>query len=137
MTEQTLTGSCLCGAQKFSVTGEPSRFFHCHCSRCRKSSGAGHSSNLFVKAGGIDWTGDDSGRKMYKLPEAARFTRTFCTECGVALPKAIPEMNMVFIPAGLLNEEPNITPQARIFQGSRVAWSCSGDGLTTFEEYPA
>jgi hypothetical protein len=35
---------------------------------------------------------------------------------------------MVFIPAGSLDEEPDIGPQARIFTGSRTAWSCDGAG---------
>jgi hypothetical protein len=41
MSEQTLSGSCLCGALHYSLTGEPVRFMHCHCSRCRKASGTG------------------------------------------------------------------------------------------------
>ena len=59
MTEQTLKGSCLCGALQFVVTGEPARFFHCHCSRRRKS------------------TGDSTLIKTYKLPGAQRFARIF------------------------------------------------------------
>ena len=137
MTEQTLTGSCLCGALKYSITGEPSRFFHCHCSRCRKSSGTGHASNLFVTGSGITWTGDITLIKTYRLPEAKRFSRTFCTQCGGPLPRDVPEMNTVFIPAGTLDVEPNIAPQARLFQDSRVSWSCEGDELPVFDTYPA
>ncbi|MSQ98166.1 MAG: GFA family protein [Xanthomonadales bacterium] len=137
MSEQTLTGSCLCGALHYSLSGDPTRFMHCHCSRCRKSSGTGHASNLFVNSAGITWTGDTSLIKTYKIPEAQRFSRTFCAVCGGPLPKHIPSMGMVFIPAGTLDVEPNIAPQARIFQDSKVSWSCSGDALPCFPEYPA
>jgi len=136
MTQQTLTGSCLCGALHYSVTGEPSRFMHCHCSRCRKSSGTGHATNLFVKDGKISWSGDQALIKAYKVPEAQRFTRTFCTHCGGPLPAEIPSMNLVFIPAGTLDDEPNIKPQARIFYESRTAWSCYGDEVPCFAAYP-
>jgi len=136
MPEQTLNGSCLCGALRYSVTGEPARFFHCHCSRCRKSSGTGHATNLFVDNGRLTWTGDTGLIRFYKLPEAQRFSRTFCAQCGGPLPREITAMQQVFVPAGTLDDEPNIQPQARIFQGSKTAWSCAGDGLPCFAEYP-
>ena len=137
MTEQTLSGSCLCGSLHYTVTGEPARFMHCHCSRCRKATGAGHSSNLFLKGGPITWTGDTDTIKSFKLPEAERFSHTFCTACGGPVPREIPAMGLVFIPAGTLDVEPNIAPQARIFCGSRTSWSCAGDEIPHFEAYPA
>jgi len=53
------------------------------------------------------------------------------------LPKHIPSMGMVFIPAGTLDVEPNIAPQARIFQDSKASWSCSDEALPCFPDYPA
>jgi hypothetical protein len=44
--------------------------------------------------------------------------------------------DVVMIPAGSLDAEPPITPQARIFTGSRAAWSCADDALPTFPEAP-
>ena len=136
MTQQTLTGSCLCGALQYSIEGEPTRFFHCHCSRCRKSTGTGHASNVFVSGGSLQWTGDTGLIGSYKVPDAERFVRTFCTACGGPLPKDIPDMDLVMIPAGTLDNEPNITPQARIFQDSKTDWSCCGDEIPCFENYP-
>ena len=135
MSEQTLKGSCLCGALQFVVTGEPSRFYHCHCSRCRKSTGTGHASNLFVTNGELAWTGDKALIKTFKLPQAQRFTRTFCSRCGGPLPREAGDTNLIFVPAGTLDDEPNIKPQARIFQTSKAAWSCTGDGVPCFAEY--
>jgi hypothetical protein len=137
MSHQTLSGSCLCGSLKYSVSGVPSRFYHCHCTRCRKSSGTGHATNLFMTDGKITWTGDTELIKRYKVPEAERFTRTFCSNCGCALPVEIAAMNLAFIPAGTLDDEPNIKPQARIFQDSRTSWSCGNDDMTCFENYPS
>jgi len=136
MAEQILTGSCLCGALKYRVSGIPARFYHCHCSRCRRSSGTGHASNLFVEKGTLEWEGDTSLIRSHKLPEAERFARTFCNTCGGPLPRAVPQAGFVFVPAGTLNEEPNIRPQARIFQESRTSWSCAGEELPCFPDYP-
>ncbi len=33
-------GSCLCGAVRFEITGETTKIGMCHCSKCRKVSGA-------------------------------------------------------------------------------------------------
>lgn len=136
MSLQTLTGSCLCGALRYAVTGEPARFYHCHCSRCRKSTGTGHATNLFVNEGTLAWEGDTSLIKSYKIPDAERFTRTFCTHCGGPLPREIKKLQMVFVPAGTLDTEPGIKPQARIFSASKASWSCVGDDLPCFAEYP-
>ena len=136
MAQQTLNGSCLCGLLQFSVTGNPATFYHCHCSRCRKSSGTGHASNLFVKEAELNWSGDTDAIRSYKLPEAKRFLRTFCNRCGSPLPRAIPEFNMVMIPAGTLNNEPGIAPQAHIFQDSKAAWSCTSADIAAFPDYP-
>ncbi len=39
--DEPIRGSCLCGGVRFEVTQPLSRVAHCHCSRCRKHSGAG------------------------------------------------------------------------------------------------
>ena len=135
MTEQTLEGSCLCGTLRFVISGVPSRFYHCHCSRCRKSTGTGHASNVFISNAKLTWSGDTALIKTYKFPGAQRFARTFCTLCGGPLPREMIDNKQVFVPAGTLDDEPNIRPQARIFQNSKATWSCSGDQLPCFAEY--
>ena len=135
MPEQTLRGSCLCGAQQFVVTGEPVRFYHCHCSSCRKSTGTGHATNVFFDNAHLTFTGDSAEVKTFKLPEAQRFARTFCTRCGEPLPRMMPDGRQAFVPARTLDDEPNIKPQARIFQGSKASWSCTGDQVPCFPEY--
>ena len=53
-----------------------------------------------------------------------------------APPPVRQEGDVVIIPAGSLDDEPPIRPQARIFQASRANWSCTaGDALPTFPEY--
>jgi hypothetical protein len=135
MTDETLTGSCLCGTVRYTATGEVTRFYHCHCSRCRKASGTGHASNMFFK-GRLVW---DSGQEQvasYKVPEAERFTNCFCKNCGSRVPRFIEKFGMVFIPAGSLDNEPSAMPQARIFTAYRASWSCDTSPLPEFSEQP-
>lgn len=135
MAEQSLKGSCLCGAVSYTATGEAQRFYHCHCSRCRKASGTGHASNLFLK-GTINWDSGEQNIKLFKVPEAERFTNSFCETCGGRVPLFIEQYGVVFIPAGSMDDEPDLQPQARIFVDSRTGWSCDTRELTEFHEYP-
>ena len=136
MTQSTFRGSCLCGSVQYEVSGEPQRFNHCHCSRCRKASGTGHASNLLVKPGSIKWIKGEELIQAYKIPEAKRFTSRFCTVCGSQVPRYVKETDFFVIPAGSLDSDPMLLPQARIFWDSRASWSCGGDGLPVYSEYP-
>lgn len=135
MSETTLNGGCLCGAVRYTVTGEPQSFYHCHCQRCRKASGTGHASNLFVK-GSLAFTQGEELIRDFKPPEARRFTNTFCGRCGGRVPRFIEAAGVVMIPAGSLDDEPGLKPQARIFSGSRASWSCDQSDIEVFEHYP-
>ena len=134
MTQGTFLGSCLCGSVQFRVSGEPRKFYHCHCGRCRKSSGTGHASNLAIKPGAIEWIKGEELVRIYKVPEAKRFARHFCSLCGGPLPRYVKEIDTIVLPAGTLDSDAPLKPQARIFWDSRVNWSCGGD-LPTYSEY--
>lgn len=136
MSEVTLKGGCLCGAVQYQASGDPQRFYHCHCARCRKSSGTGHASNLFLSNATLIFTHGEALLKRFKVPEAQRFTRQFCSECGSAVARFVPEIDGVMIPAGSLDDQAPIEPQARIFWDSRADWSCDGDSLPRYAEYP-
>jgi hypothetical protein len=130
-------GSCLCGSVQYELSGEPKRFYHCHCRRCRKASGTGHASNIMVKPDQFGWLSGEELLRRYKVPEAERFYTQFCSQCGSAMPRLVPELGMIVIPAGSLDHEIDLEPQARIFWDSRSEWSCSDKDLPTYAEYPA
>ena len=129
-------GSCLCGAVAFEVDGPFDRFLNCHCSRCRKATGTGHASNLFLQPAALRWLTGPEHVRAFKVPEAKRFTNQFCGMCGSRLPRQPQHTDTVVIPAGSLDGEAPIRPQSRIFTGSRASWSCSGDSLPVYEGAP-
>ena len=136
MSEISVTGSCLCGSVKYKVTGQTERFYHCHCQRCRKVTGTGHASNLAISPQtAISWTEGEDKLSRYKLPDAERFYSCFCQNCGSPMPRVVPEINAVIIPAGSLDCSLPVNPQGRIFWESRADWSCT-DELPVYSEYP-
>ena len=133
----TVSGSCLCGAVQYEVTGETLRFSHCHCQRCRKATGTGHATNLLLTpVTGIVWTKGEDNLQRYKVPEAERFYNCFCKHCGSPMPRTVPEIDAVLIPAGSLDSSPPVSPQQHIFWDSRAEWSCGENGLPVYPEYP-
>jgi len=136
MTQTNYRGSCLCGALEYEITGETERFYHCHCQRCRKATGTGHASNLFIKADKVNWLKGEQYLVEYKVPEAERFTNCFCKQCGSRMPRFVPQLSMVMLPAGSLDIEPEEKPQIHIFWGSRASWSCEAGELPVADEYP-
>jgi len=137
MSELKLSGSCLCGSVKYEVKGEALGFYHCHCSRCRKATGTGHASNIRVSPDtSINWLQGEELLKQYKVPDAERYFTNFCSNCGSPMPRVVPELGSLVLPAGSLDDEPGMMPQARIFWDSRADWSCSGDEIPVYSEYP-
>ena len=134
MSTITLSGSCLCGTVRYIAKGKEHRFYHCHCTRCRKASGTGHASNLFIK-GKLEWQSGHDRISSFRPPGAKRFLNAFCSDCGSRMPRFDEAYGMVFIPAGSLDDEPGLQPEARIFYGSRAAWSCNAAELPEFHEY--
>ncbi len=132
----TLSGSCLCGAVSYEITGDPGQFWHCHCTRCRKATGTGHASNIIMKPDTVDWLSGNDVLNCFKVPDAERFATVFCSKCGSLMPRVAPDLSIAVIPAGTLDNDPGIRPQGRIYQDSRASWSCDTTELACFDTYP-
>jgi hypothetical protein len=129
-------GSCLCGAVAFEATGDPQFMQSCHCTRCRRSRGAAHGTNIFYKAAQFRWLRGDELVAEFKLPEARFHTVAFCRQCGGASPKVSQERGMAIIPAGILDTDPPLRPQRHIFTNYKAGWFAITDALPRLPEGP-
>src|SRR4051812_4138034 len=100
MNEPSIHGGCLCGTGAFEVTPPFKKMIHCHCSRCRKGTGTGHSTNLTTSPDQLKWLKGEGSIKRFDLPSAKNFSKWFCSECGSPLPRLSRKGTMVVIPAG-------------------------------------
>lgn len=134
---EEFSGSCLCGTVSYKIVGEASKFYHCHCQRCRKATGTGHASNLILFQPPVaEWVSGEDKIGRYKVPEAERFAVWFCRECGSNLPRMPEDRAMVVIPAGSLDMQPVKAPEARIFYTDGTQWSCADSDLPSYPTYP-
>ncbi|WP_076715874.1 GFA family protein [Motiliproteus sp. MSK22-1] len=130
-----VTGSCLCGAVSFEVNGEFESLYLCHCKRCQKDTGSAHGSNLFSSSAKLIWKTGEDRIKSYQLP-STKHVKSFCSNCGSALPSLQMNNQLVVVPAGSLDQDISIKPTAHIFTSSSASWAKNMDRVTSYEHLP-
>ena len=129
-----LTGGCLCGQVRYTISADPVFVGVCHCTNCQKQSGAAYSVNVGVKDDALAVTGElktyvdhgDSGREVL---------RRFCPHCGspvISDAAAIPGLHIV--KAGTLDEPGKVRPQRQIFCASKHPWVPILEGVPAYEK---
>lgn len=133
-TDGAVSGSCLCGKVRYEFDPPAARMLNCHCSRCRRSRSSVHSTQLFLAADQFRWLSGEDNIDRFQLPDAG-FAPSFCRDCGSLMPRIL-DSNRVSIPAGSLDGDPGMRPEAHIFTGSKAAWFEIEDNLPQHAEYP-
>ena len=128
-----LRGSCLCGAVSYQVSGPFAEIGHCHCSMCRKSSGAAFVTWGLFDPGQFRWTSGESGLRAYDSSPGRQ--RLSCAGCGSLLAGAH-EGAVGEVALGSLDDDPGARPTVHIFVGSRACWHDITDDLPRFERWP-
>lgn len=129
-------GSCLCKKVKYSIEGNFEGFFFCHCTHCQKGTGSAHGANLVSTSSQIFWLQGHEQVKTFVL-QNTRHTKSFCSECGSALPSIVMDGKMLVVPAGSLDSEVKTLPTAHIFYGSKANWEKDLDKIHKFEAFPS
>jgi len=129
-------GSCLCRDVRFEINGDFERFYLCHCEYCRKDTGSAHSANLFSSTATLKWISGEDKATLFNLP-STRHTKSFCTTCGSALPHLQMNGALLVVPAGSLNSEITLRPDAHIFVSSKADWDEALEKVPMVEKFPA
>jgi hypothetical protein len=62
--------------------------------------------------------------------------RAFCKVCGSDAPTFSSDGKSVYIPAGMLDDDPVVRPSFHMYVGSRAPWWIPGDALPKYVEWP-
>jgi len=130
------TGSCLCGEVHYEITGSLGVFQYCHCSRCRKFTGSAHAANIIVAPDQFKWLKGEELLGRFEVSNARHFATSFCKQCGSSLPWKAQSGKAVIIPAGTLDDDPDIRPYQNIFYDSKADWYENASELIKYEELP-
>jgi hypothetical protein len=127
-----IRGSCACGGVRFEID-RVRALTHCHCTICRKLSGAAFASYAHVDADKFRWI---SGTELMERFESTPGSlRQFCRVCGSAVPGKASYLPTVSVPAGLLDDDPGVKPLLHVFTSSRAPWWEIGDALPRHEKW--
>lgn len=128
-------GSCLCGQIKFQVIGNFESFYLCHCTHCQKDTGSAFAANIFSSTAKLKWLQGVEKMKTFNLP-GTRHIKSFCTQCGSALPTNQHIDGHIVVPAGSLDSELKIKANAHLFYSSKASWEENLDEVTKLEKLP-
>ncbi len=129
-------GSCLCGEVQYEITGNLGIFQYCHCSRCRKFTGSVHAANLLVSPSHFRWLTGEEHVGSYAPSDTKHFATAFCKNCGSSLPWHAKTGKSVVIPAGTLDEHPDIELSQNIFYDSKASWYKAASDLPKHKKLP-
>lgn len=127
-----IKGGCACGGIQFQIDRVRS-LTHCHCTICRKLTGAAFASYAHVERddfrliSGLDL--------MVRYESAPSSFRNFCRRCGSLVPGHAPYLKTISVPAGLLDDDPGVRPKLHVFTASKAAWHCINDDLPKYPRW--
>jgi len=122
----SVTGSCLCGAVRYRVTGPLRPVIGCHCIQCRKTSGH-HVAATSAPRESVAVEGEVT---WYASSDTA--SRGFCGVCGSNLFWDGPGSHLSIF-AGTLDGDPGVRLAGHIFCGDKGAYYEIADGLPQAE----
>ena len=121
----TSTGSCMCGAVRYTIVGPLRPIIACHCVQCRKSSGhfvaatACPTSALTIEGQTLQW---------FQSSETAE--RGFCARCGSNLFWRRFGSDSTSVWAGSMDGPTGLTIERHIFTHSKGDYYDLPQGVT-------
>jgi hypothetical protein len=130
-------GGCQCGNIRYRVMGEPVWLAVCHCSECRRQSGAAFGMSLRLREADVklisgkpkSWTRTaDSGRLVICH---------FCGNCGIRVWHEPAGSGFFHIKPGTLDDPSRLAPRYEGWTKRKAPW-LRIDGLDgSFDEQPS
>ena len=135
MSEQKIehTGGCFCGQIAYRVSGEPFGVGNCHCTNCRRFSGAAFLSAALFEKSNFTWLRGEPT----KFKSSDWGDRGFCSRCGSQLiyeDNRLPDY--IAVNLGSLDNPNEFSPEMHIWTSSKLRWLHLNDGLTEYPKDP-
>lgn len=124
-----LEGGCFCGHVRYRTAATPFHETHCHCSICRRTSGAPLVSWFSVATEALIFTAGEPTR----FQSSEHGTRSFCPRCGTPLTfqttQAAGEIDVTICS---LDDPEAVLPKDHSYTRSKLAWIKLADGLPEY-----
>ena len=121
-----ITGRCYCGAMTIEAHEWPQTVTYCHCSDCRRVTGAPVAAFAAFDDSAVT-VAPDEGQKVSITPGVER---SFCRHCGSPLTGRYDYLpGQVYISLGLLDQANDLAPQMHAHASQRLCWLHIDDDL--------
>ena len=116
---QTHQGGCFCGRHRYTFDDGDYVTANCHCSMCRRISGAPYVSWVVVPKSRFRFEGPEPKR----LRSSEGGTRLFCSNCGTPLACELDKQpEDIDITIGTLDEPERWPPRYEVHDDTKLAW---------------
>ena len=120
----SLTGGCLCGAIRYSISAPVTELRACHCRNCQRASGAAGTVGAVVPQAAFRITQGKPKRYSAVADSGRTLHRHFCPDCGSPLYSFREQMpEMIVVRAGTLDESDGLKITANIWTRSARSWA--------------
>ena len=126
MNSKVIRGGCLCGTIRYEATNEPYNVTHCHCSDCRRSSGAPFVTWASFQRNGFRFTKG----QPHELRWAGRL-RSFCPDCGTPL-TFMTGADEIDVTVCSFDQPEAATPEDHTWIEDRLPWIRPTDNLPSY-----
>lgn len=129
MSEPRYAGGCLCGALRYEIAGEAANPCFCHCTSCRRASGAPMVSwGTFAREALRITRG-----RLQEYRSSERVWRGFCAHCGTSLTyRHEARAGEIDVTLATLDDPTAIAPRMHVWVQDRLPWVAVADGLPQF-----
>ena len=115
------SGSCLCGGITLEISGVIDSIIHCHCSKCRKSSGTAYATNGFVALTELKITAGE--QLLASFESAPGKLRHFCKICASPIFSSnVADPERIRLRLGILDSPIAERPISHNFVSSKANW---------------
>lgn len=119
MADETIEGGCFCGALRYSIKGPVAHVVNCHCTMCRRTSGAPFVTWLVAPIQNFTYT-QGTPKTLQSSEDGQRF---FCETCGTPVAcingKAAEHVDITL---GSLDHPEAYAPNMESFTDTKLAW---------------
>ena len=124
-------GGCLCGHARYKMDVEGGKVGNCHCTTCRRHSGAPYETYITVNIDKFKWLSEPAGY----VQTGKNSGRYFCKHCGTPLSfidDASPYRASMTL--ATLDDPSRLRPTYEIFTASRMDGVAPVEGARQFEK---
>jgi hypothetical protein len=131
-----ITGGCLCGRVRYTVTGEPAFSGFCHCRNCQRYTGSAFETLIAFPAASVSVQGElktyddtgDSGQPVH---------RRFCPNCGSGVVNEVDVLpGVTIVLAGTVDDPATFKPTMDVYWSSAQPWVHTSSERTRFPKMP-